>query len=82
MTNALLGIIGGLVLCVLTLLISIVWDIKKESREQRECLDAKQDKEECNRIMDKSEETYKENLSTSEKNLKEQFNLRMNRRGE
>ena len=55
MANALIGMIGGILVVMLSLLISMVWDLKKDLRSQKDCMILKQDKHECDRIMDKME---------------------------
>jgi hypothetical protein len=55
MANALIGMIGGILVVMLSLLISMVWDLKKDLRSQKDCMNLKQDKHECDRIMDKME---------------------------
>ena len=56
----LVGIIGGILVCMLGLLISMVWDLKKDLRSQKDCMNLKRDSAECNRLMDKHEAWIKE----------------------
>jgi len=51
---ALVGVIGGILVCMLTFLIAMVWDVKKDLKD-------KVDKNDCNRIMDKLENVARGN---------------------
>jgi hypothetical protein len=57
---ALISIIGSILILMLTLLISMVWDLKKDLRSQKDCINLKVDKSSCDRIMDKHEAWIKE----------------------
>ena len=58
--NALVGVIGGILVCMLGLLISMVNGVKKDLKDMKTCVEAKQDKSECIRLMDKYEKWIKE----------------------
>jgi len=61
--TALIGIIGGVIITIIGLLISMVRDVKKDVKddlkEQKEELSLKQNKSECDRLMDKHEDWLK-----------------------
>lgn len=53
--TALIGVIGGLLVCMVGLLINMVTGANKRLDAMKNCIDNKQDRTECNRIMDKIE---------------------------
>jgi len=59
-TNALLGVIGSIIVAMLTLIISTQFDLKKEIHEIWMAMNNKQDKSECVRQMDKQEQRLRE----------------------
>ena len=57
--TALVGVIGGLLVCMVGLLITMVNNISRRMDATKSCIELKQDKIECNRIMDKHESWLK-----------------------
>jgi hypothetical protein len=58
--NSLIGVIGGVLVCMLGLLISMVWDLKRDLKAMKDCVNSKQEKAECIRVMEKLEKDMKE----------------------
>ena len=48
----LLSAVGILVMFILSLLVKLIWDNKKEIRDQKDCINTKKDKADCIREMD------------------------------